>query len=70
MKYIYTSGQETLIYTTVKMPLNQWRSQGGAHWGTGPTNLVLCPTKLFLVRIKNSYVAILLHYISKELATF
>ena len=24
----------------------QWRSQGGAHWGTGPTNLVLCPTKL------------------------
>ena len=40
----------------------QWRSQGGAHWGTGPTNLVLCPTKLFLVRIKNSYVAILLHY--------
>ena len=25
----------------------QWRSQSGAHWGTGPTNLVLCPTKLF-----------------------
>ena len=27
--------------------LVQWRSLGGAHWGTGPTNLVLCPTKLF-----------------------
>ena len=25
----------------------QWRSQDGVHWGTGLTNLVLSPTKLF-----------------------
>ena len=28
----------------------QWRSQGGAHWGTRPTNLALCPTK-FLAKL-------------------
>ena len=26
----------------------QWRSQGGAHWGTCPTNLALCPTKIVI----------------------
>ena len=29
----------------------QWRSQGGVQWGTCPTNLALCPTKMFLVRV-------------------
>ena len=30
----------------------QWRSQGGAHWGTCPTNFILCPTKFFLVNLQ------------------
>ena len=29
-------------------PLAQWRSQGGAHWGTFPTNSALCPTKILI----------------------
>ena len=30
---------------------DQWHSQGGAHWGTCPTKLALCPTRVFLVRV-------------------
>ena len=34
------------------VPPDQWRSQGGAHWGTCPTNFILCPTKFFLVNLQ------------------
>ena len=42
----------TLIIYCYCLQRLQWRRQGGAHWGTCPTNLVLCPTKMFLSRFQ------------------
>ena len=45
------------IQTTVSAQFmcnsRQWHSKGGAgaHWGMCPTNLALCPSKMFLVRV-------------------
>ena len=45
----------------------QWRSQGGAHWGTCPTNLALCPTKiLWLLFSKSLKIAILATTLFKQ----
>ena len=41
-----------LILQLSSIVRTQWRSQGGAHWGTCPTNFILCPTKFFLVNLQ------------------
>ena len=49
--YTYTHHAHTHTHTHIRTRTHththtQWRSQGGAHWGTCPTNLALCPTKI------------------------
>ena len=58
---------QTIVSALFVCNSRQWHSKGWAHWGTYPTNLALCPTKMFLVRFKDSNTNTLL-ILSKELA--